>query len=243
MSPKLVFSVSGHGFGHAVRAAALLAALRERAPGIELHVRGEAPDWIFRDRDPETRCTHTSIDPGVVQTSGLDLDLPATLAAHEDFVANWDATVEREARFLLETGADLAIADIPPLAFAAAKRAGIPAIGVANFSWDWIFAAYAGAEPRWRGIVARYREAYAGAEALYRLPLYGDLGAFPKIVDTPLLVHRSPRNIAACRARLGLDPNERRRLVLVSFGGFGASGLTAAAGAELSQYLFTTHRR
>ena len=35
------------------------------------------------------------------------------------------------------------VADIPPLAFAAAHRLGLPAVGVTNFSWGWIYAPYA----------------------------------------------------------------------------------------------------
>ena len=32
--------------------------------------------------------------------------------------------------------------DIPPLAFAAAAAAGVPAIALCNFTWDWIYGAY-----------------------------------------------------------------------------------------------------
>ena len=50
--------------------------------------------------------------------------------------------VDAEAAFLRDERVDLVVADIPPLGLAAARRAGVPGIGVSNFTWDWIFSAY-----------------------------------------------------------------------------------------------------
>jgi L-arabinokinase len=236
---RLIFYVSGHGFGHATRACAVIAALRARArSALDIRVRSEAPEWIFTERDPELCCTAARVDAGMLQPNGLDLDLPGTLAAHEEFIAAWDAAVAREAGAIAELGASLVVGDIPPLAFAAARRAGVPGIGVANFSWDWILEGYAEAEPRWRPIVARYRQAYGEAQALFRLPFHGDLSAFHPIVDVPLLVNRSARTRRECRRSLGLADGDRRRLVLVSFGGFGSGPVGGALDEDLSGYVF-----
>jgi len=235
---RLLFYVSGHGFGHATRSVALIAALRARAGrDLTIGVRSEAPHWIFTERDPALRCAAAAIDPGVQQPNGLDLDLPRTLAAHEALAAAWNEAVEREARAIADFAADLVVGDIPPLAFAAAKRAGAPAVAVANFGWDWIFESYAGAEPRWRAIAARYRAAYAEAETLFRLPFHGDFPAFSRIVDVPLLVNRSTCTRKAGRRRLGLPDGDGRRLVLISFGGLGSSPFDASAGDDLSDFV------
>jgi len=220
----------------------VIAELRARAPSLAIHVRSNAPHWIFRERDARAACSggELELDPGMLQPNGLDLDLPATLAAHERFCADWERHVAREAAFLRELGVGLVVSDIAPLAFAAAARAGLPAIGVANFSWDWILDAYCAREPAWRPIVARYAEAYATAELLLRLPLCGEFPAFPRVRDVPLLVHRSRRSREACRRAIGLDPRERRRVVLVSFGGFGHAALRAAAADDLHGYLFVS---
>lgn len=201
-------------------------------------MRSDAPHWIFTERDPALRCATAAIDPGVLQPNGLDLDLPATLAAHRALAADWDRSVEREAKAIADFGADLVVGDVPPLAFAAAQRAGTRAFAVANFSWDWILDGYAEADPRWRAVVDRYRAAYAGAEMLFRLPFHGDLSAFPRILDVPLLVNRSTVTPGEVRRRLGLPAGERRRLVLVSFGGFGSSAFDASAGDDLSESVF-----
>lgn len=39
----VVWYVTAHGFGHAVRSGLVLAALRRLAPGLSLHVRAAAP--------------------------------------------------------------------------------------------------------------------------------------------------------------------------------------------------------
>jgi L-arabinokinase len=234
----VVFYVSGHGYGHATRSVAVIRALRSRSPRpLEIRVRSEAPHWIFTQRDTALSCSAAAIDPGVLQPNGLDLDLPGTLVAHAAFVRGWDAAVAREADWIRGSGARLIVGDIPPLAFAAAERAQRPALAIANFSWDWIFADFAEADPRWKPLASRYREAYGRAETLFRLPLHGDLSAFREIVDVPLLVNRSSRSREACRAALGLAPDEARRVVLVSFGGFGSTAPGAGA-EERSAYLF-----
>ena len=237
MPAKLLFYVSGHGFGHATRISALIGALR-RHDSFEIHVRTEAPHWIFTERDRSTACSTARVDEGVLQRSGLDLDLEGTLAAHESFLDDWEPALERESAWIRGFRPSLVVGDLPPLGFAAASRAGVPAIGVANFSWDWILEAYSEREPRFRPIVARYAEAYATVETLFRLPLAGAFDAFPSVVEAPLLVNHSTRTRDECRAALGIPSHDTRKLVLVSFGGF-SGGLNAPhCDEDLSDYRF-----
>ncbi len=239
MNAEVVFYVSGHGFGHATRISALIHALHVTAQRpVAMGVRSEAPRWIFEQRTPHVTCEGAEIDIGVHQPNGLDIDLPRSLAAHEAFAAGWESAIEREARWIRKMGASLVVADVPALAFAAARRAGVRALGVANFSWDWILEAYQEVQPRWRPIVEAYRAAYETAEALFRLPLHGDLSAFPNIIDVPLLVNRARRSVAECRRAVGIPPGETRRVVLFSFGGLGSSSLEPTAKDELEDYLF-----
>jgi hypothetical protein len=202
-------------------------------------VRTEAPHWLFEERGLGVSCSAAPIDPGVLQTTSLDIDAAGTLAAHAAFLAGWKRAVSREAAFLREVRAELVVADIPPLAFAAAHRAGVPSLAVGNFCWDWIFGCWARREPRWREATARYRQAAGLAEAALRAPLHGDFSAFRAVRPVGHVVNRSRRTRRACRAALGVEPADRRRLVLVSFGGFGgASLLGSAARGDVSGYRF-----
>jgi len=205
---------------------------------LEIHVRSEAPAWIFTESRPSIACSTARVDEGVLQHGGLDLDLEGTLAAHESFLDDWVPSLEREVEFIRDFRPNLVIGDLPPLAFAAAARARVPAIGVANFSWDWILEAYSEREPRFERIVARYAEAYATAETLFRLPLAGAFDAFPRVVEAPLLVNHTRRTRDECRASLGIPASDTRKLVLVSFGGFSAGSITPHRDEDLSNYRF-----
>ena len=98
-------------------------------------------------------------------------------------------------------------------------RAGIPAIALGNFSWDWAYAAYPGGLP----IAEAVAREYAGADLALRLPLWGGFDAFPRVVDLPFIARRSRRDPAETRARFGLPLD--MPLALVSFGGYGVEGI------------------
>jgi L-arabinokinase len=235
----LLFYVSGHGFGHATRSAALVEALRRISPDpLRIHVRSEAPHWIFQDRDSRVTCSSAAIDPGIIQHNAFDVDLEATIQAHERLAATWETGLRQEAELLQRMAPRIVVADIPPLAIGAAAAAGIPAAGVSNFSWDWILAGYADREPRLRPVIRRYAEAYRKAECVFRLPMHGDLGAFPVIVDVPLLTHRSRLPRAVVRSQLGIAVDEGLPVVLISFGGFGSGPLSALEAPEMDGYVF-----
>ncbi|MGH9329222.1 MAG: hypothetical protein ACRD09_02165, partial [Vicinamibacterales bacterium] len=127
-----------------------------------------------------------------------------------------------EAAALEACGARLVVGDVPPLAFAAAGRAGVPAFALANFTWDWIYEEYeeiAEAPELLRAI----RVAYAQARGAWRLPMSGGFEPFAQIVDVPLVARHSRRDPSDVRRDLGLPLD--RPVVLSSFGGFGVRGL------------------
>jgi hypothetical protein len=230
----LVLYVSGHGYGHATREAAIVAALKELRPGLPLEVRTHAPAWIFAESSPAVAVSRGGADPGMTQEDALDVDLPATLRAHRELGARWDELVAEEAGWLAANRARLVVGDIPPLAFAAAAAAGVPSVGVSNFCWDWILEEYEADAPAWRPVRERYAEAYRSAEAVYRLPMHGEFPSFRKVVDVPLVsrVAKAEPDWKKARGIAGAKP-----LVLVAFGGFGVE-LSFAAGDDLSEFHF-----
>ena len=132
--------VSGHGFGHATRTAEVLRALRERAPDLPLTVITSAPEWLFREalRGPFAY-RRLECDVGLAQQDALVIDEEETSRRFAGFALGWGGLVAAEAAFLRDAKTRLVLGDIPPLAFAAAHEAGVPGVGLANFSWDWIY--------------------------------------------------------------------------------------------------------
>ena len=232
--PKLVAYLSGHGYGHATRSAAVL---EEVARHAEIHLRtsgralalGRAASW------PAT-VTEVDVGPGVAQRGPLRVDLPATRTALAEHLTAWPRRVEEEAAAIRASGASLVFADVPPIAFAAAARAGVPSVGLGNFSWSWIYDGYAASDPWFAGAARALAEAEAQATRFLALAMGGGLEVFPRRWELPPVARRPTRGRAEARRMLpfacdakGGDP---RPIVLVSFGGFGGDLDLAAAGRQ-----------
>ena len=225
----VVFYVTGHGFGHAVRQIAIVNAVVHREPEVPVIVRTSVAPWLFaRSVRASVRLEPGVVDTGAIQRGSLDVDIPATLEAARAFYAGADDWIAREAAWLAGEGARLVVADIPPLPIAAARRAGVPAVGISNFTWDWIYEDY-DARRLAPGLVEAIERHYADADEGWRLPMYGGFPSFRTLRDLPLVarVARLPRE--AVRAALRLPPD--RPLVLVSLGGYGARGIDLHAAA------------
>ena len=223
---SVFFYISGHGFGHGVRQIEIINTLSRLAPGLEIVVRTSVPRWLFeRTALHRYQLIDGEVDTGVVQLDSLTLDEPATLGAASAFYDDLGPRLQAEADLLRHHRAALVVADAPPLACAAASLAGVPAVVCGNFTWDWIYAEYVHglrATPRFLSTI---REAYAKANAGWRLPMHGGFETVPNVVDIPF-VARQPRYRGTreeLRRLLGLAPE--KRLALVSFGGYGLDGL------------------
>jgi L-arabinokinase len=236
MTGVLVAYVSGHGFGHATRTAEVLAAVQALSSRTAIAVFTEAPEALFRAAlaGPFTY-RRVATDVGLVQKDALNADEEATAERCRAFAAGWPERVAAEVGALREVGARLVLGDIPPLAFAAAHAAGIPSVGLGNFSWDWIYADAARRVPALLEPAQAAAAAYARADLLLRLPFAGDLSAFPRIEDIPLVARRPRVPKAEARRRLGFADGP---VVLLSFGGIGLPGFRTDVLASLGLYRF-----
>jgi L-arabinokinase len=231
--PEIILYVSGHGFGHAVRCAMLCRALLAAQPRLTIGVRTTAPAWIFPSDVTVDRC---AIDVGVVQPNSLEIDGRATLDRYAAHAVTEAPILASEVETVRAIGARAIVADVPAAAFEIAARAGLPGIGLANFSWDWIYEPFVEeASPGWPYLDV-LRQQYAQATLLLRLPFHGDLSVFPRIEDIPLIARRSIVDRLETRRRLGL-PLEAP-LVVFSFGGHTSAGPDAARLADLPGYAF-----
>ena len=230
----VMIAVSGHGFGHAVRCAEVARVLLER--GIRVKIRTDAPAWLFPAAAEQVASPGWPLDVGVAQHGGLELDIDETRRQWQAFARDFEARAEAEARLLRDHQVHVVLGDIPPLAFAAAARAGVAAVAMSNFSWDWIY----GAWPNFEHIVDVVRAAYQQADVLYRLPFHSPdadaFSAFTRLEDVPLIARRATRARCEVRAELGLPA--QARVVLLSFGGFAARGLDLGALGEWARYTF-----
>jgi len=239
----LVFYISGHAFGHASRAIEIINAVQAADVDAEVVVRTSAARWLFdvSVRRPvefhDVRC-----DTGVVQTDSLHLDERRSIDEAARFMAEVDVLAATEAAFLRERRATMVVGDIPPLAFLAAQKAGLPSVAIGNFTWDWIYAGYPEALASAPGLVPGIRRAYRLASLTLRLPMWGGFEEWGSpVIDIPFVGRHSTRSADDVRRQLGV-PRESR-MVLLSFGGLGISGLALQPLSRLDGYavVTTTH--
>jgi L-arabinokinase len=189
------------------------------------------PDSFFsREKHPRIFYRQRRLDVGMKQIDSINIDVPGTLADLNSLQIASPDLIEEEADFLVNNHIDLVLADLPPLAFEAAARAGIPSWGLSNFSWDWIYEEYVDDYPGFRDHIERISSAYALAKGLYRLPFWGGLNAFRNPVDVPLLARQSTLGKDQARNRLSLDRD--RPAILFSFGGIKQSITAGSVGSD-----------
>ena len=120
--PHVAFYITGHGFGHATRMAAVASTLARQKPGVEISLITTVPEWLFRINLPhEFRLRPRALDIGVIQADPIHLDPEATLEAYARLLKVQHTAVQEEAEILRRDGVDLVVADIPPAAFLVAS--------------------------------------------------------------------------------------------------------------------------
>jgi hypothetical protein len=221
---SVCFYISGHGFGHASRQIEIINACGARRPDLDIVVRTSAPPWLFERtaRVPVT-LVPGECDTGVVQTDSLRLDERETIRRADAFHRSLPARAEHEVPLLRHHDTRLVIADAPPLGCAAAAAAGVPSVVITNFTWDWIYEAYAAHLHEAPALLPTIRAAYGQALAAWRLPMFGSFPAFKTVVDTPFVARHARHSREEVRRVLRLPDD--LSLVLSSFGGLGVSGL------------------
>lgn len=238
----LRYYINGHGLGHASRSCRILQSLALAAPQVEVEVVSCAPEWFFAQALPrQMSLSGRQLGVGVLQEDSLVMREQDTLEACTAFHQQQQDMAAAEAQSLAASGVDLVVADIPSLAFAAAAKAGVPGVGVANFTWDWIYAGMAAKYPGYEQVVAAERQAYAQGDLLLRLPFCGPGDAFAQVEDVPLVARRARQDREA--VRLALDISPRQQVALLSFGGFGLQDVELSAAAELKDWVFLLEAR
>jgi UDP:flavonoid glycosyltransferase YjiC (YdhE family) len=160
----------------------------------------------------------------------------ATLRACRKLLAQAPALIAAEADELRRDGVALVVTDVAALPCAAAAAAGIPAVILGNFTWDWIYEEFLDAYPELAVSIDWQRACYRQARLALRLPFHGPMPPRVETVDLPLVTRHARTPAAKVRARLGLSSGQR--LALLSFGGFGLKDAPCAELAHLTGWAF-----
>jgi L-arabinokinase len=189
-----------------------------------------APWLVARTANPAVQLDSIQVDTGAVQIDSLHLDPGESIARAAAFMATFEYRVAGEASFLRNQDAAITVSDLPPLGVAAGNAAGVPAVALGNFTWDWIYEHYAGGQD----VADRIGDVYRGVKVALRLPMWGGFATMPVIRDLPFVARRSKRDPADVRRALGIPLDAR--VVLASFGGYGLEDLDTDALRRLEGY-------
>jgi hypothetical protein len=213
----VAYFVSAHGFGHATRACSVMAAGHALDANVCFDIFSAAPEFVFRDSLTGPFVYHQAIaDIGLAQQSALVEDLPTTLARLNEFLPFDPFFVRTWADWLERLECELVVCDIAPLGLEVAEAAGLPAILIENFTWDFIYRGYLTEAPG----LERHADYLASvfAKAHYWLQAEPFCVPAPRSSGTLAPIGRRPRtDPAVTRGALGLADGER--LVLVTLGG------------------------
>ncbi|HVR75555.1 MAG TPA: hypothetical protein VMT52_14560 [Planctomycetota bacterium] len=223
-SRKLLFAITGHGFGHATRSVEVLREMLQASADVEITVSSTAPRRFFeRGVGRNIPIRAEAYEPGTIQKNCFEVDIAATREAYRGYLAERRGKVEAEVDFLRAGGFDGVISDIPAIPIAAASRLGLRTAGLWNFTWDWILEPIlqgVRGEPELADVPRLLQEDYARSGLHLKLPFSPSETPLPHVEPAPLIARKSRADREATLGSLGLRAADPRPVILVAMGGW-----------------------
>jgi hypothetical protein len=233
---SILYYISGHGFGHAVRSNQVIRALRKLSPDVPIHVRSTAPNWLFYDAVFPVPHTSRSLDVGLVQPNSLEMDLQRTLQECQALHDALPEIIAQEVNFIRDEQIRVIIGDIPPACFEIAAQARIPSVAITNFTWDIIYDAYVDRYGDFAPLIAEMRGFYEKATLALTLPYPCEMSMFPNRRAIPWVTRVS--RLTKEQARREFNLPQSATVVLLSFGGMGLNSVSWDRLKGLREFFF-----
>lgn len=213
----ILYYITSHGYGHAVRSAAVCNCLPD---DIKLTICSDIPPQFFKE---ELVIPHDvrpgGFDVGCLQSDGVTVLIEETLRTYRDIAIKNKSLLDDEARWCVDDGVDCIVSDITPFAFDVADKAGIPSIAISNFTWHDIYSPYVCQYPEYAEMLSDMANQYR--KASLALTLYPSLPmpVFNHKIQTPILGRKGRNRREDVNATFGID--KQKRLALIYAGNFG----------------------
>ena len=215
---KIAYFVSHHGFGHASRASAVMQSVHDLQPDIDFEIFTRIPRWFFDTSVSFTYKYHeTTTDVGLIQSTPLEEDLPATIRKLDEFLPFPTDPNHPMVQQLRQLQFDLCVCDISPFGLSAAKTAGIPTVLIENFTWDWIYSGYQAEYPELLRYIPQFTDSFHNASFhIQANPVCHRLNSADLLTNP---IARKPR-LTSTEIRQLLNIPEQASTVLITMGGF-----------------------
>jgi hypothetical protein len=214
----IVYYVTSHGYGHAVRTATICNAF---SGDVRLTFRTALPERFFQEEvRREFDYAPAEFDCGCIQNDSLTTDVEKTLSRYKQLTLENEKRLDTEVTWCRERGVDVIVSDIPPFVFEVAAAAGIPSVAVTNFTWLDVYTCYK------KDIdfnLDKMRRQYGLANLLLALAPALPMTYFRKRLDSAPVGRSGRSRRKEIALRNGFDPS--RRIALIYFGHFGLNNI------------------
>ncbi len=235
---NVLFYISGHGYGHAVRTIEVVRALCESRDDVSIKIKTTAPLWLFRDLilEKKIEVLEANLDAGVVEVNPLFIDTVKTVEKLSDFIRHSINIFSKELAYGFQNNISLIISDIPALAGEIAAKMNVPCLAASNFLWDWIYEPLIIDEEYRNSILMPLRAGYSKMTCWMRYPFYHNSSMLNKITDVSLVVRKVEHTAEELQREFKLDTN--KRTVYIAFRGGLDQKVIAMAAEKSPDFLY-----
>jgi UDP:flavonoid glycosyltransferase YjiC (YdhE family) len=210
---NILYYLTAHGYGHAVRTSTIC---NELSRNVRLIFRTTIPENFFREEVKRPfEYLPGQFDCGCIQSDSVTVDKKETLQTYMTLAEQNLARLEEEVRFCREQRIDGIVSDITPLAFEVARKAGLPSVAVANFTWLDIYAPYVREFPSFAPFLEKIRQQYQMADLLLELMPSMEMPYFANRVRIPPVAKQGRNRSGRLKEHLGLEKDLRIALIYV----------------------------
>ncbi len=208
---SVVYYISSHGLGHAVRSAAIINQIPAEIP---LIIRSEvSPSLLEEEIHRPFSIEPASFDCGCVQADSFTVDGPATLAKYLEMHRSNPGRLTGEIEFLHRHRASVVVSDVASFPLVVARQAGIPGLALGNFTWGDIYQPLVEPGSSHQAMLDQMREEYQQATIGIRFALSMAMSELPTTIDVPLVAREGTSMRPALAGWLDIDPDAKWCLV------------------------------
>ncbi len=223
---RLLFYISGHGFGHVSRSIETITRILLQKPEWSATIVSPRAEEFSKTLDPthnwgrikdRVRFRKASSDVGIIQKDSLGMDLEATALEIENFRKGKSRFLEEETKEIRKEGADLILSDSGSLPFVLARNLKIPSCFLGSFTWDFIYSHYESSI--FQSFSEELKEEYSLCDQGFILPLSCPVTSIHNQKQIGLIGRKPKLTKSEARRRFGLE--EGVEYYLFSFGAYG----------------------
>ena len=210
---KILYYLTAHGYGHAVRTSTICNELSEN---VRLIFRTPIPENFFDEEVMRPfEYLPGQFDCGCIQRDSVTVDKRETLQAYMRMAEQNAVRLEEEVKFCREQRVDGIVSDITPFAFEVARRAGVPSVAVANFTWFDIYEPYVREYPPFAPVLEKIRSQFQMASLLLELIPSTGMPYFEDRVKIPPVAKPGRNRSGKLKKQLGLEKDRCIALIYV----------------------------